>query len=402
MRTLRHLVIPTYLPILLGSFGAAMLVPVLPLYLDDQGLSLGTSSIVLAGVGIGASLGGLPAGSAIARYGERATLVAAFVLIVASTAPIGLTNAVALLVVLRILFGVANVAVRLSRQTYVTRRVEASQRGRALSLVGGSYRIALLIGPFVGGVLVDWIGYRATFVVAALTAAVGLVPALLSEHGPLQLLPEAEAAPARASLLAGLRKHWPKLLIGGWVPTLVMLVREGRYVVLPLIADDLGLSATEVGAIITVSTAADLALFPAAGWIMDTFGRLRAMVPAFGLIAIGLVALGVADSTWQVVAAGAVIGVGNGLSSGAMLTLGSDLAPADSPGPFLAGMAVMQDGGRILGPLLVGFVGETMGLGAASIALAIVMVLAVLWLTTMIGESSRPELLRSAVLRPVD
>ena len=82
LRTLRHLVIPAYLPIVLGTFGLAMLVPVLPLYLTDRGLSLAATSVVLAGVGIGASLGGLPAGSAIARYGERVTLVIAFVVMV--------------------------------------------------------------------------------------------------------------------------------------------------------------------------------------------------------------------------------------------------------------------------------------------------------------------------------
>ena len=52
------------------------------------------------------------------------------------------------------------------------------------------------------------------------------------------------------------------------------------------------------------------------------------------------------------------MGIGNGLGAGTMLTLGSDLAPADAAGPFLAGMALMQGGGRILGALLVGIVGD--------------------------------------------
>jgi MFS family permease len=121
---------------------------------------------------------------------------------------------------------------------------------------------------------------------------------------------------------------------------------------------------------------------------MDRFGRLFAMVPAFGLIAVGLVLLGLADSTTTVVIAGAVIGVGNGLSSGTMLTFGSDLAPADATGPFLAGLAAMQDAGRVVGPLLVGVVGAGAGLGAASIALALVMIVAIAWLAVVVGETS--------------
>jgi hypothetical protein len=97
--------------------------------------------------------------------------------------------------------------------------------------------------------------------------------------------------------------------------------------------------------------------------------------------------LAAADSTRSVVVAGAVIGVGNGLSSGTMLTLGSDLAPADATGPFLAGLAAMQDGGRVVGPLLVGAIGAGAGLGAASVALAVVLIAAVLWLVLVVGET---------------
>ncbi len=88
--------------------------------------------------------------------------------------------------------------------------------------------------------------------------------------------------------------------------------------------------------------------------------------------------------------AGAIIGIGNGLSSGTMLTFGSDLAPADATGPFLAGLAALQDGGRVVGPLLVGIVGAGAGLGAASLALAVVLVAAVVWLVTVVGETGNP------------
>jgi MFS family permease len=181
-----------------------------------------------------------------------------------------------------------------------------------------------------------------------------------------------------------------------------MAVREGRFIVLPLIADDLGLSATEVGGLVTVSTAADLLLFPLAGFLMDRFGRLSAMVPAFSLVILGLVMLAVADSSLAVVMSGIVMGIGNGLGSGTMLTLGSDLAPADAAGPFLAGMSLMQGAGRIVGALLVGLVGDTLGLGAAAMAFAIVMGIAIVWLVGVIGESSDPERIRLRSLRVVE
>ena len=44
---LRRLVMPVYLPVIAGTLGLALLVPVLPLYLTDSGLSLRAASVVV-------------------------------------------------------------------------------------------------------------------------------------------------------------------------------------------------------------------------------------------------------------------------------------------------------------------------------------------------------------------
>ncbi len=386
---LRRLVLPVYLPMTAGTIGFGMLVPVLPLYLSDSLMSLGNISIVLAASGLGAALGSLPTGSLLARAGERFVLLIALVALAVTTAVLGLTAAVLALVALRMGAGAAGVAVRLSRQTYIARRVSGPRRGRSMAMIGGSFRFSLFVGPLLGGWLADRAGFSTAFVVAGLLTALGLIPPLIAGD-EVDVLPGVGDTP-QFGVIDALRHHWRLLLLAGVVPLLVMTVREGRFVVLPLISDDLGLSPTAVGAVVSVGTAADLLLFPVSGWVMDRFGRLFAIIPAFTLIAVGLVLLGLADDTAAVVVAGAVIGVGNGLSAGTMLTFGSDLAPADSTGPFLAGIAAMQDAGRVLGPLVVGVVGASAGLGMAAIALAAVMAVAVLWLVAVIGETSRAD-----------
>jgi MFS family permease len=382
---LRGLVGPVYLPTIAGTFGLAMLVPVLPLYLSEIGFSLRMTSSVLAGVGLGAAIGGLPAGEIVARFTERRVMVGSLIISAIATALVGITEVAFALIGLRLATGAANIALRLSRQTYVTRRVDTAIRGRAMSLIGGSFRFALLIGPLVGGALVDWLGFTTTFAIAGAITLVGIVPVLRNHESGALTASAGGAAPI--GVLATVRRHHRALFRGGMVPLLVMTVREGRFVVLPLIGNELGLGATEIGALVAVSTTADLALFPVSGWIMDRFGRLRSMVPAFGLIASGLVVVGLASTTTGVVIGGGIIGIGNGLSAGSMLTLGSDLAPADAPGPFLAGLAVMQDGGRVLGPVIVGIVGSQLDLGAAAIVLAMIAVAAIGWLVAAVGET---------------
>lgn len=270
-----------------------------------------------------------------------------------------------------------------------------------MAMIGGSFRISLFVGPLVGGVLAETIGFTWTFVVAGALSAMGLIPAL----APDVLVPTPARVPAatvarRPGLFTAINRHRRLLSIAGVVPMLTMAVREGRYVVVPLIGDELGLSVAEVGALVAVGTFADLALFPVAGLVMDRFGRLAAMVPSFSLIAIGLIVLGLADSTTPAIAAGVIMGVGNGLSSGSMLTLGSDLAPRDDPAPFLAAIAVIQDVGRIIGPLVVGFVGAAAGLSASAVVLAVLMVIVVVWLLAVVGETSaaHPRAVRSSAI----
>ncbi len=158
--------------------------------------------------------------------------------------------------------------------------------------------------------------------------------------------------------------------------------------VVPLIGDQLGLSPTAVGALVAVGTGADLLLFPVSGMVMDRHGRLAAMVPAFGLLGVGLLLLSMADGTGMVVVAGVVMGVGNGMSAGTMLTLSSDLAPAEEPGPFLAAMAAMQDSGRVAGPLLVGWFAAAAGLDTSALVLAVAMFAGIAWIVVVVGETA--------------
>ena len=95
------------------------------------------------------------------------------------------------------------------------------------------------------------------------------------------------------------------------------------------------------------------------------------------------------STNYQAVAAGIVIGIGNGMSSGTMLTLSTDLAPPDEPGPFIAGFQSVSAAGSFSGPLLVGWVADIYGLGTAAIVLAMTLAAGVLWIALVIGETGK-------------
>jgi hypothetical protein len=160
-------------------------------------------------------------------------------------------------------------------------------------------------------------------------------------------------------------------------------VRSARQVVLPLWGFSIGLDAQTIALVVGISGAIDFALFYASGQVMDRFGRLWAALPAMVLMGAGFIALAFThdlDSAamWFAMFA-AVLGVGNGLSSGILLTLGADVAPRADPAPFLGSWRTLTDAGGAISPLLVsgitavtslsvatGFVGGVALLGAVA------------------------------------
>ena len=385
---LRRLLVPLYLPWGMATLGAGIVLPVLPLHLEEVGLSLGSVGTVLAASGIGSALGGVPASSVAERRGTDRLLLVSLVLLAGTTAVLGLTSMVVALVAMRIGYGVAFAGLSQSRQLVVARQVAVGLRGRVNSFVGGMHRLTYVVGPILGGRVYETWGADATFVLSGVLTGVGLLALVLP--GGRDDHPVA-AVGAQVRIASSLWRHRRRLVVASLGPLLVASAREGRHVVVPLIGDELELDAAAIGLLVAVGTAADFVLFPIAGWLMDRFGRLASMVPAFSLMAFGLALLGFADTVTQAVVAGVIMGFGNGLSAGTMLTLSTDLAPVDQPGPFIAGFHTLSGAGTFVGPFAVGWVADAHGLGTAALVLAVTLMAGVAWIALVIGETARPS-----------
>ncbi len=380
--------IDIYVPWALAQLGRGMLLPVVPLYLRDQGMSYTQVTAVIAALGVGAVLGGLPAGALVGRSGPPALFAGAAAAMAVTTVLLGVSTSVIALAVFRMTYGVGSVGIRIASQIMVAHGAAAHMRGRRMSLLGGVNRMVFFIGPLLGGFLVDTVGYRTTFLASGIATALGMAPTIAA-HRRLTTEPKPQAR-AQDSVLQALRRNRKLVLLAGFGPALVMTVRTGRQVVVPLIGDDLGLTATQVGAIVAVGTGADVLLFPVAGWLMDRFGRLFAIIPAFLLLAVGLLILGVTTTVTGAVVAGVVMGIGNGMSAGTMMTLGADLAPPE-PGPFFAALGTMQNLGAVLGPILVGWLADAAGLRTSAVVLAVVMTAAIGWIVLFLGDTANPR-----------
>ena len=377
---------PIYTPWVCASLSVSILAVSLPLSILEHGRSYGSISVVMGAGGVGAALGALRVGVLTDRWGSARVAAGALAVIAAGSCLLGTTTIVALLAIAQLAIGRGVIGVMLSRQAVLTSTVSTDLRGRAMSLMGGSMRLSVLVGTAGGGVLYDLFGDRWTFVAAGVISAAGIFAVLPELRQDREMT--ASTRGGWADLFHVFRQHRRRLVAGGMFGMFVMTAREGRMVVLPLVGVALDLSPAAIGGLVAVGYTADLVLFPVSGYVMDRFGRLAAMFPAYGLLAIGLGMLATADTATMAIVAGVLMGVGNGMSSGSLFTIGSDLAPEEGTASFLSGISVLSDTGRVVGPVLVGVTAKAFGLDVAAAVLAMVMVTGLVWLALVLGETA--------------
>jgi len=149
-------------------------------------------------------------------------------------------------------------------------------------------------------------------------------------------------------------------------------VRAARQSAVPLWAEAIGLDAQAVSVLYGLSVGIEALLFYPAGYAMDRFGRKAVAVPCLALISLGMLLVPLSGSFASLLGAALVIGFGNGLGSGIVMTLGADFSPAQGRPQFLGAWRLCSDLGGAGGPLLFSAVTALLSLAAGAGALGAV------------------------------
>ena len=209
--------------------------------------------------------------------------------------------------------------------------VPVTHRARAMSLLGGSYRVGVLVGPLIGAGLIALTDLTSVF---WLGAAMSVCASLLAAHHARPRRGEARRGQARPGTsacgpssprTAGCSRPSARAVV------ILGMSRSLRLSLLPLWADHVGLSASTTSLIFAGAAALDVALMWPGGWLMDTRGRMVVAVPVVLSMAIACLLLPLAGSAVSVALVMALIAAGNGLGSGIVMTLGADASPDRGP-----------------------------------------------------------------------
>jgi MFS family permease len=337
---LSSLIVPVFIPSALFSTGEYALVPMIPASAERLGASLPLAGIIAGFVMIGTVLADIPAARVVDRFGERrsmlySALVAAFGLVMAVV-----SQNIWLLAAGVMIVGFSAAVFALARHAFMAENVPLEMRARAVSMLGGMFRLGSFAGPMLSAAVIAVFDVQAVFWLSAV-AMLGSVAVLLASK---EAAGSAHIGSATEGTFKILWRERRKLLTVGMGASILGMLRTTRIIGLPLWALALKLPPEQTALYIGIASALDFALFYTSGQIMDKYGRAWAAVPT--LIGMGLTHMIVGwaqDSTGFLLLALAMA-LANGLGSGVILVLGADLAPEDARSEFLGGYRVLVDG----------------------------------------------------------
>jgi MFS family permease len=387
---LRSVAISAYGPSLLYGFSAGVIAPVIAISALDRGASLAVAGLVVSLMGIGSLVTNIPAGVLTTRFGERRSMVLAAVISAAGLAlclaDIGLWPFAGGVLAM----GMASAVFQLARQSYLTEVVPAGMRARAMSTLGGVQRIGAFVGPFAGAGLIKLYGLDGTYV-ASLVAIVG---AGLIAYTVPDLHEKVMAKDISTWSIT--RDHWRVLVTLGTGVLLLSAIRQTRQVVLPLWAQHLHLDASTSSILFGVSGAVEALVFYPAGLVMDRWGRRAVAVPCTLVMGLAFLAMPFTHAAVTLGVAAVVMGIGNGIGSGIVNTLGADSAPALGRPTFLGVWRELADGGAALGPVVLSAVTGVAGLAAGIRVSGVVGLAAAATLSRFVPRTAPGTAVRSA------
>lgn len=354
-----------------------------PAIAEALDLGLAQMGVLITTIPLGALLGLLASSHVLERLGERRTAVAAQLIGMSAFAGFGvlavLTGNALLGAPLLVLYGVG-ISV-----TNIVINLEAAASDRAtgrtmMPMFHAAFSVGAVVGAAVGAVS------SAAHLVVSIHFPVVAVVILTTLFVVVRLLPELRESHAEPPSFGDRMRVWvePRTLLIGLI-VLAASFTEGtanNWLSLAMVSGrgwepELGATA------VTVFATAMVVGRIAGGWFVDRFGRVTALRTAFTLAGTGVLVITLVHAEPAIFAAVALWGLGASLGYPLGISAAAD-EPRNAPARVAAVATVATISG-LLGPTLIGLLGEVFGLPQAFFVVAVLAVVAL-----VVSSAARP------------
>lgn len=364
-----------------GSFSTivamTLLLPFLPLYVRDLGITDAMANPLWSGAAYGAAF--LSAaftaplwGRLGDRYGRKLMLIRASLGMAVAMSLIGLAQNAWQLVALRLLAGLLGGYASGSTILVATQTPKA-RSAWALGVLSSGIMAGNLAGPLIGGLLPPLIGIRATFF-----AAGGVI--FLAFLATALFIREADRAPA---VKRGGGDGWR--LIPDKQPVIVMLVTGAllQFAVMSIepiitvyvagLVEDASRVTMVAGIVMSGTALGSILSAPRLGRLADHVGAWPVIAGCLGASAMLLIPQAYVTAGWQLVVLRFLMGLSLGGLLPAITSVIRHSVPEAVAGGILGYSVAAQYTGQVSGPLVGGYVGGHFGMRAVFLATALLL-----------------------------
>ena len=380
--------------IAVNQLGFGAVIPVLPLYAQSFGVSQAAIGATVAVYGLARMLCSVPTGRVADRFGRRTALAIGGAISALGNLWSAAAETYPELVLARFVAGAGAGIVLTAGMIVLADITRTATRGRTMAIYQGVFLFAVGIGPFPGGYLAERFGLPAPFVVYGIASA---IVTAVAWFGVAETRTIGLRTGGGSGVIGSLSQQLRTLAAntGFVLACLISLIgavaRTGAlFSIVPVLAQDrLGLSATRIGLGFALGSIVGLIVTYPGGAIADRYGRKAIIVPATILTGVSMLAFSIApDYAWFLVAC-TVWGGAVAASGAAPAAYAADSAPPGANAAAMSSYRMVSDTGYVIGPILLGWVGDLYGLDAPLLISAFGLVVIAVLFGALAAETHR-------------
>lgn len=340
--------------------GIGLVIPIMPKYMENLGISGGVIGLLVAAFSLTQLLFSPVAGRLADSFGRKRMIVIGLVVFAISEVLFGVASSPVLLFVSRLLGGISAALIMPAVMAYSADMTTNEERATGMGYITAAITTGFIIGPGIGGYIAEF-GIRVPFYSAAIAGMIAACITLfiLRESRPSQesLSDSASSEQQQGSLLSQLWFSYREPYFFSLIIVFVMSFGLANFeTVFSLFVDHkFGFEPKDIAFIITFgSIAGAVVQLTAFGWIMNRFGE-RAVISVSLLFAGLFIVLTLfVHKFWMIFAVTFIVFLATDILRPAISTQMSMLAK-DQQG-YVAGLnSAFTSLGNIAGPIVAGF-----------------------------------------------
>jgi MFS family permease len=356
------------------ALGFGIVAPAIPTFACHFGVSVAAAASVISVFALMRVVGALPVGRLVDRFGEPGVMAAGVTVVAVSSILAGFSQSFTELMVLRGSGGVGSAMFSISAQALLLGTVPGSRRGRASGLFSGGFLLGGISGPALGGLIATWSLRAPFFIYGGLLVVPAILAAVVLRRTPNRHQAAPARPPVRPAAILGRAvrsRTWRAAASANLADGFAVLGVRGALVPL-FVREMLHRSPVWTGiGFLLFAVLNGAALLPG-GRVADSLGRRPVLIAGCAISAVGMVVLALLSGPWAYLAAMAVAGFGSGLLDVAPAAMIGDIIDRDG-GTVVASYQMAGDVGSVIGPVVGGFLVDTISYGTAFALAAVVL-----------------------------